>query len=219
MEGRVKRGGIKALGAHCYAWITRVSPAVRDFYELVASQVAGTLDSGRVLDVGTGPGYLLIKIAERLPTVKVIGVDVSEDMIRIARRNVENAHLSDRIELIVEDGAEMSIAHESIDLAISTASLHHWTRHIQVINEIHRVLKEGREAWIYDVLRDATQETILYLRGKYGLLGPILYRIVKSHSSVSMEYVEGILKHPENRFPSYNIERLDLPILKVRLRK
>lgn len=219
MGERVKRGGIKSLGAHCYAWITRVSPAVRDFHELVASQVVGTLNSGRVLDVGTGPGYLPIKIAERLPSVKVIGVDVSEDMIRIARRNVENAHLSNQIELIVEDGAEMSIPPESIDLAISTASLHHWTRPIQVINEIHRVLKEGREAWIYDVLRDATQETILYLRGRYGLLAPILYRIVKSHSSVSIEYVEEIFKQPENRFPSYTIERLDLPILKARLRK
>ncbi|MBI5167823.1 MAG: class I SAM-dependent methyltransferase [candidate division NC10 bacterium] len=219
MGGWVKRGGIKSLGARYYAWITRVSPAVRDFYELVVSEVAGTLNSGRVLDVGTGPGYLPIKIAERLPSVKVIGVDISEDMIKIACRNVENAHLSNQIELLVEDGAETSIAPESIDLVISTASLHHWTRPIQVINEIHRVLKGGREAWIYDVLRDATQEMVLYLRGRYGLLGPILYRIVRSHSSVSMEYVEGILKDPENRFPSYNIERLDLPILKARLRK
>jgi len=61
MGGWVKRGGIKSLGARYYAWITRVSPAVRDFYELVVSEVPGTLNSGRVLDVGTGLGYLPIK--------------------------------------------------------------------------------------------------------------------------------------------------------------
>jgi len=48
-------------------------------------------DGGILLDVGTGPGTLPIAIANKFPSVKVIGIDLSKKMIEIAEKNKEGA--------------------------------------------------------------------------------------------------------------------------------
>ena len=43
---------------------------------------------GTVTDVGCGPGYLLQLIAKELPTTRLIGVDISKQMIQRAKANL-----------------------------------------------------------------------------------------------------------------------------------
>jgi len=43
---------------------------------------------------------------------------------------------------------------------ISTGAMHHWSDPVVVFNEVHRVLKYGGKAWIYDLRRDASKEKI-----------------------------------------------------------
>jgi methylase of polypeptide subunit release factors len=70
---------------------------MKGFYRQVASEVAVELRQGRILDVGTGPGYLPIEIARSIPGVEVVGIDVSSDMVEMARKNAERAGLSGRV--------------------------------------------------------------------------------------------------------------------------
>src|SRR4051812_26517557 len=68
----------------------RVAPRIfRGFYRRVADDVASVLDEGTVLDVGTGPGVLALEIARRQPALTVRGVDLSSEMVAIARANAE----------------------------------------------------------------------------------------------------------------------------------
>ena len=53
----------------------------------------------RFLDVGTGTGWLAIAIAQAHPTLHVVGVDIFEPALDLARTNVKGAGLTDRIEL------------------------------------------------------------------------------------------------------------------------
>ncbi len=48
------------------------------------------------------------------------------------------------------DCAALPFAEASMDLVISTVSLHHWDRPQVGLKEIVRVLKPGAQAWIYD---------------------------------------------------------------------
>src|SRR5512136_1726565 len=68
-----------------YSYITS-SRMVRDYYESVAAQVLERVAAGRILDIGTGPGRLPIAIASRNKYVRVTGLDLSPDMVRIASR-------------------------------------------------------------------------------------------------------------------------------------
>jgi ubiquinone/menaquinone biosynthesis C-methylase UbiE len=47
-----------------------------------------------VVDVGTGPGLLSIELCGLLPQAKIVGLDPSGDLLKIARRNADEARVS-----------------------------------------------------------------------------------------------------------------------------
>lgn len=54
---------------------------------------------GTFLDVGTGVGWLAIEAARRWPALKVVGIDPWEPSVALARQNLEDENMADRIEL------------------------------------------------------------------------------------------------------------------------
>ena len=57
---------------------------LRGMYRRLAADVAGAApNGGTVLDIGTGPGVLLVELAARRPDLRLTGVDLSADMIRL----------------------------------------------------------------------------------------------------------------------------------------
>ena len=60
--------------------------------------------SHQFLDLCTGNGSLAILCAMAFPDVKVVGADISEDALAVAKINVEKHNLQSRIELIQSDG-------------------------------------------------------------------------------------------------------------------
>jgi ubiquinone/menaquinone biosynthesis C-methylase UbiE len=71
------------------------------WFQRIAAHIKDRAISGNILDIGTGPGQLPIEIAKQVENVKVLGVDLSQDMIKIARRNADKAEVGDRVEFKV----------------------------------------------------------------------------------------------------------------------
>ncbi|MDI6888745.1 MAG: class I SAM-dependent methyltransferase [Methanocellales archaeon] len=130
------------------------------FYKEIAEEVASEIEAGYLLDLGTGHGLLPIEIAKIAPNVKITGIDISEDMVRIARKNVKREGVADRVKFQAGDANNLSFDDGSFDFIISTGAMHHWSNPITVFNEAHRVLKYGGKAWIYDLRRDASREKL-----------------------------------------------------------
>src|SRR5215470_2762674 len=81
-------------GAHIYdVLMVRHS---RGLYRRVTDDVVSVLSEGKVLDAGTGPGTLARDIARRQPRLQVYGIDLSEDMIRLAREHAKHEQLEER---------------------------------------------------------------------------------------------------------------------------
>jgi len=55
----------------------------------VANDIVEKMGKGTILDLGSGTGYLAIEIARRSPGLQVYGIDLSRQMVRIARRHTE----------------------------------------------------------------------------------------------------------------------------------
>lgn len=93
------------------------SPAAttEDVYlrELEISTIVGTLQesgilSGSVLDVGCGDGYSTLRVAEFMPNLSFLGVDYSENMIRLAHERLDSQpELKDRVRFIVGDVTDL----------------------------------------------------------------------------------------------------------------
>lgn len=205
--------GIPFPSTRGYAYMAKTNPFLRDCYRELAQRVAKKLTKGRILDVGTGPGYLLIEVARLIKGVEVVGIDVSKDMVRIARKNARKEGLESKVRFEVEDANSMSYDDSFFDLVVSTGSFHHWKKPFRVLNEIHRVLKPSCEAWIYDLRKDAPAEDIEKLKARYGrFMGWLIYKAVTLHSGTTREELETVLTEPENRFKAYEI-REDYPFI------
>jgi ubiquinone/menaquinone biosynthesis C-methylase UbiE len=97
----------------------------------------------RVLDVGTGPGWIPILTALQCPEARIVGVDLAEEMMRIARRNVEKEGLSNRIDIVRADAKQLPFAPGDFDLVISSSMLHHIPDPRLVLAEVDRVVGGG----------------------------------------------------------------------------
>ena len=188
-------------GAVVYTWIARTSPPLRDLCNAVAAEVTAAITAGRILDVGTGPGYLPIEIAARAPGLELEGIDLSPAMVRIARKHAAKKGVADRVRFQRAHAAELPFDDGSFDLVISTLSFHHWARPLECVTEIHRVLKPQHEAWIYDARRDTTDEVNAAFRREYGRFVAFLFlKLVRAHSSVPRRELETLRASPEIRF-------------------
>jgi len=123
-------------------------------YKMVASKVLKLdVNKGITLELGIGGGFLAIEIAKFIPHLKIIGVDLSYDMLNLAKKNIKEAGMEDRIILCKADIKELSFKNSSFDLVISHGVLHHLADPIIVFNEIARVLKENGRFLINDLRR------------------------------------------------------------------
>lgn len=135
-----RRGGwASRRGERVYAGATRLFGGL---HRRVAADAAET-GATWIVDIGPGPGDLLVELRRLSPDASLTGVEPSAQMRAIAASR-------DIVE--VEGRAEhLPLADESVDLLLSTLSSHHWDDAAAAFAEIGRVLRPGGEARIYDL--------------------------------------------------------------------
>lgn len=65
--------------------------------------------TGRMLDIGTGPGEIPLLASEKMPTAMVIGIDLSRLILKIARRQLAEAS-ADRVAFVLADAKRLPFA-------------------------------------------------------------------------------------------------------------
>lgn len=97
----------------------------------------------RILDIATGTGDLAIKLARSIDGCTVDGVDLSQGMIDIGRRKVQDAGLADRITMNVGDCLDLKIADNSYDAITVAYGVRNFEHLLAGYKEMARVLKPG----------------------------------------------------------------------------
>jgi ubiquinone/menaquinone biosynthesis C-methylase UbiE len=141
--GRVFEG----RSSRIYDFVSR--RLVRRMYRRIAADIAQLAPQNAVvLDVGTGPGVLLVELATLRPDLRLTGVDLSADMISSAQRNLRP--IADRATAQVANVTSLPFPDDSFDLIVSSLSLHHWDEPEAAVPELARVLRSGGRVHIYD---------------------------------------------------------------------
>jgi SAM-dependent methyltransferase len=136
------------------SYVRIFAPLFERLYRRVAEDAAREMSvrrlgrGGTVLDIGCGPGDLVVAISRRLREARIVGIDLSPSMLLWANRH---ATTDGRLKFIVGDGADLPFDDASVDLVVSTLSLHHWDEPADVFAEVARVLRPGGAALIYDL--------------------------------------------------------------------
>ena len=95
-----------------------------------------------VLDVACGPAAVSMQLAERTKA-HVVGLDLSEDMLRQGVENAKVAGLSDRISFLLGHGEQLPFADATFDALTFTYLLRYVADPAAVIAELARVVKPG----------------------------------------------------------------------------
>jgi demethylmenaquinone methyltransferase / 2-methoxy-6-polyprenyl-1,4-benzoquinol methylase len=105
----------------------------------------------QVLDVATGTGDLLIALLRRNPNIiKSVGMDISENMLKLCRKKTEKYGLSDRIELIVDDIMDASLTPNTFDFITVGFGLRNFPDVLRSLIKIKSLLKKGGTALILE---------------------------------------------------------------------
>lgn len=124
------------------------------FVEHAVRLVAGR-ERGRAVDIGTGPGQIVVKLARKLTLWKFVGVDRSEGMITQAKTNLEAAGggVAGRVQFQVADGNSLPFPEKSFDFVMCNSVLHHFADPGKLLSEIARLAKPSGAVLLRDLRR------------------------------------------------------------------
>ena len=112
------------------------------------------ISAGLALEIGPGPGYLGLEWLKKTKGTQLKGLEISNDMIALARKNAGEYGLSGRVEYYQGDAQKMPFKEEYFDAVFTNGSLHEWAYPENILNEITRVIKPGGRYIISDLRRD-----------------------------------------------------------------
>ena len=147
--------GMKGPIARWYASLTRKA---MDDFKALARRVAGQIPSqSSVLEVAPGPGYFAVELA-KLGAYQIIGLDISQTFVEIARANAAAAGV--QVDFRLGNASAMPFQDNTFDFLLCRAAFKNFTEPVRALEEMHRVLKPGGQAMIIDLRRDASWESI-----------------------------------------------------------
>ena len=139
------------------SWYARNTGRDLSRFTTAAASIAARLPQrAAVLEIAPGPGYLALELAKR--GFRVSGVDISTSFVRIARRNAERA--GGPVDFREGDAAHLPFADASFDFVVCMAAFKNFGDPRGALDEMHRVLRPGGEAAIFDLRKDASAAEI-----------------------------------------------------------
>jgi len=135
--------------------------------EFVDIAMALGVEAGVVLDVGTGPAQIPIKLALRAPSLIIHGIDMSRAMLRKAAIDAGRWGVEMRILLNYGDAKNLPYDSGLFDMVLCNSVLHHATEPILLIREMARVCKASGALLLRD-LRRPGRLTYRYHLWKHG---------------------------------------------------
>lgn len=103
-----------------------------------------------ILDIGCGPGDLLIGLATDLSSSTLAGVDPSPSMVRLARKKIRSRRLTDRISIVTGSSRKLNLDRK-FSMIISTFSFHHWIKKEKSLKNVLQHVLPGGKMTIYDL--------------------------------------------------------------------
>lgn len=144
------------VGPHLYAFFAGTMMA--DLYQAVAVDVLAEVNSGELLEIGAGVGYLAVELAERNRDIQLTAMNREPGMSYATESRVHASGLGRQVKVSRGDATDIPYPNEYFDGVISLGGPQHWRTPELVLAEIHRVLKPGGRALIYNLRREMPVE-------------------------------------------------------------
>lgn len=123
-----------------------------------AAVLLGLTPGGRTLDIGTGTAKIPILFLKRRPDCYVLAVDMADQMLGLAARNIATADLVRACTLAKMDAKALDLPSASFDLVLSNSIAHHLPEPLALFREIARVAGSSGAVLVRDLIRPESPE-------------------------------------------------------------
>lgn len=108
---------------------------------------------GRILDVGCGFGATALVLAERFPESEILGIDLSEPLLRLAEQAAQEMDPGERVRFEKANAQDIPYDDDSFDAVLNVQMVHIVEDPVRMLNEIERVLVPDGYLFIADIKR------------------------------------------------------------------
>lgn len=108
----------------------------------------------RILDVGCGPGWFPLELAECAPQATVTGIDLSRPMLTTATAHAAAGPHEQAVHFAQARGEVLPFADATFDLVVSTLALHHVQEPAAALAELRRVVQPSGRIIVFDLRRN-----------------------------------------------------------------
>lgn len=140
-------------------YVQRMFDRIAGHYDLINRLMTGGMDlcwrwrvvehlasyaPRRVADLACGTGDMILMMSRHLPSIReIIGVDLSEGMLSVARERI--AHTTETLPVVLcrESCQELSLESQSVDAVTCTLGIRNFSDPLQSLREMHRILRPG----------------------------------------------------------------------------
>lgn len=149
-----------------------------------------------ILDIATGTGDFAIA-ATQINGAKVIGIDISEGMLKVGRRKIERKKLTGSIELQKADSENLPFENEKFDAAIVGFGVRNFENLEKGLTEINRVLKPGGVFYVLEFSKPVKTPYKQIYHFYFTKILPFVGRIVSKNSSAYTYLPESVNEFPD----------------------
>ena len=133
---------------------------VADLLDVVRRLGPLNLDERFVIDVGTGTARIPIELCRAVPSVRVVAIDLANEMLRVARRNVLSAGLTSRVSLQRARATALPFRDASAPVVVSNSLIHHLPRPAGAFAEVARIVTPGGVVFVRDLFRPTSPASV-----------------------------------------------------------
>jgi ubiquinone/menaquinone biosynthesis C-methylase UbiE len=112
----------------------------------------------KVVDIGCGPGDVMLRLAAARPDIRITAIDGSAAMIELARQAVRRANLQGRITAMQGYIPGLALDQHGFDAILSKDLLHHLPAPMVLWSEARRLGRPGAAVYVMDLIRPATPQ-------------------------------------------------------------
>ena len=120
-----------------------------------------------IFDAGTGTAQIPIELMQRRFNGTVVGSDLAQAMLVVARQNVQVAGFQDSIELVLRDCKQLPEPDATYHAVMSNSIVHHVPEPRIALRELWRVVKPGGILFVRDLMRPDNLDSLEHLVKTY----------------------------------------------------
>lgn len=152
----------------------------------------------QIMDLACGTGDFSIAIARAMPDGShVTGVDLSEGMLEVMRKKVEEAGLSDRISIQTGEGENLAFPDGTFDAVTIAFGIRNFENREQGLREVLRVLKPGGRIIILELSEPSNPVVRWFYNIYFTRLMPLIGRKVSGNGAAYHYLPASVLNFPK----------------------